>query len=319
MPSPQMMSTEQFAPRERVAVWREWMWNQFEGLECDVYGDTSFDGRLDVRHAGDVVLTRLEANRHRVTRTAPRPRASDSAYLKIVAPQHGSAAVVQQDRQSTVGAGSWTIYDTTDRYTVSCPQSSDHLVVMVPKTRLLIAGLPLGDVTARHVGGTVGISRITLETFRKTWQELPHMNAASAHGSGEVILQLVQMSLLELAGQRTESSQPGLQRELQRDRVRQVIARHLRDPGLGVNRLAELLNCSTRHLHSVFAGSGETLAESIQRQRLDACMRELRTPELAARSITEIALSWGFSNVSHFSRVFRAHAGCSPSEYRAAP
>lgn len=314
MSSPQTMSTEQFAPRERVGVWREWMWHQFGGLECDVYGDTSFDGCLDVRHAGDVVLTRLEANRHRVTRAVPLPRVSESAYLKIVAPQHGSAAVTQHDRQAAVGAGSWTIYDTTDRYTVASPQSSDHLIVMVPKARLLMAGLPLAELTARHVGGTIGISRVTLETLFKTWQELPHMNTSTAHGSGEVIMQLVQMSLLELTGQRTDQTQRGLLR----DRVRQVIAMHLRDPDLNVNRLAELLNCSTRHLHSVFAGSGETLAEGIQRQRLDACMRELRAPELAARSITEIALSWGFCNVSHFSRVFRAHTGCSPSEYRVA-
>ena len=35
-----------------------------------------------------------------------------------------------------------------------------------------------------------------------------------------------------------------------------------------------------------------------------------------ARPITDIALSWGFSNLSHFSRVFRDHTGCSPSKCR---
>ena len=34
------------------------------------------------------------------------------------------------------------------------------------------------------------------------------------------------------------------------------------------------------------------------------------------RPITEIALSCGFSNLSHFSRVFREHTGRSPSEFR---
>ncbi len=312
MSSAEHISTEQFAPREQVAVWRAWMWRLFGGLECDVYGDATFSGRVDVRHAGDVILTRLQANRHRVMRTESLARASDSAFLKIVAPLHGSAAVEQQGRQAAVGAGGWAIYDTTERYTVSSPQSSDHLVVMVPKSRLLIAGLQLGELTARHAGGALGISRVTLETLHKTWQELPHMNAASAHGSGEVIMQLVQMSLLELAGLRTERTQ----REALRDRVRQAIAQHLRDPALNVNRLAELLNCSRRHLHNVFAGSGLTLAELIQHQRLDACMRDLCAPDLTARSITEIALSWGFSNVSHFSRVFRVYTGYSPSEYR---
>jgi AraC-like DNA-binding protein len=34
------------------------------------------------------------------------------------------------------------------------------------------------------------------------------------------------------------------------------------------------------------------------------------------RPITDIALYWGFANLSHFSRVFREHKGMSPSEFR---
>jgi AraC-like DNA-binding protein len=45
-------------------------------------------------------------------------------------------------------------------------------------------------------------------------------------------------------------------------------------------------------------------------------VRELREDAQGTRPITEIALSWGFTNLSHFSRVFRDHAGMSPSEFR---
>jgi len=51
---------------------------------------------------------------------------------------------------------------------------------------------------------------------------------------------------------------------------------------------------------------------------LDACIRELQHPMAQTRPITDIALSWGFNNLSHFSRVFREHTGMSPSEFRAA-
>ncbi len=136
MPTAQQISTEQFAPREQVAMWREWMWRLFGGLECDVYGDNTFHGRVNVRHAGGVILTRLQANRHRVMRTESLARASDNEFLKIVAPLHGSATVEQHGRQAAVGAGGWAIYDTTERYTVSSPQPADHLVVMVPKATL---------------------------------------------------------------------------------------------------------------------------------------------------------------------------------------
>jgi hypothetical protein len=31
-----VVSTNDFAPRERVSVWREWIWRQFGGLESDL-------------------------------------------------------------------------------------------------------------------------------------------------------------------------------------------------------------------------------------------------------------------------------------------
>ena len=103
-----------------------------------------------------------------------------------------------------------------------------------------------------------------------------------------------------------------------RDRTRALIDAHLRDPALDVGFLAAQLNCSKRLLHAAHAGSAETLAVMIQRSRLEACMRDLRGPALADRTVTEIALSWGFNNASHFSRVFRAHVGMTPGAWRVA-
>ena len=74
-------------PRERGPAWCEWVYRHFGGLGSDLYGDeVPFDGHLAASRAGDVILTRLEANRHRVLRTAQMARLSDAAYLKIVAP-----------------------------------------------------------------------------------------------------------------------------------------------------------------------------------------------------------------------------------------
>jgi len=76
------------------------------------------------------------------------------------------------------------------------------------------------------------------------------------------------------------------------------------------------MNCSKRHLHKAFSAEDDTLAQYILRQRLQGCMRELGDPASAARTITEIAFSWGFNNTAHFSRVFREHTGQTPSAYR---
>ena len=51
-------------------------------------------------------------------------------------------------------------------------------------------------------------------------------------------------------------------------------------------------------------------------KRKGSPVRDLQQHSPHARPITDIALSWGFGNPSHFSRVFRDHTGMSPSEFR---
>jgi AraC-like DNA-binding protein len=262
--------------------------------------------------AGDVILTKLEANRHRVLRSPQLARTSESAYLKIVAPWRGSAEVEQQGRSACARDGGWVIYDTSGSYNIANPERSEHLIVMLPKDQMAERGVRLGELMARHVGGASGISRVALETMRSTYQELPHMSKDVARCAGELIMQLVRLSLLELAGQETALTQ----REALRDRIRGHVARHLRDPQLSIDGIARALNCSKRHLYNAFADDEQTIAGYILQQRLQASIRELRDGAAEARPITEIALSWGFSNLSHFSRVFREHCGMSASVFR---
>ena len=311
-PATTVVSTKNFAPLERAPVWREWVWKHFGGLESDLYGDTDFDGEMLSSRAGDVILTRLEANRHRVVRTPDMARASDAGYFKIVAPLQGRAGVQQMGRSAWVSPGGWTIYDTTGAYAVDNPERVEHLIVMLPKARLMERGLQMESLMARHVGGASGIARVALTTMRSTYQELPNMSAAAAHGAGELIAQLVSLSLIELSGHETAVTQ----REALKDRIRAYVALRLRDPALNIEQIAQALNCSKRHLHNAFAGEADTIANCILQLRLQACLHELQQTGPHACPITDIALSWGFSNVSHFSRVFRAHTGLSPSEFR---
>jgi AraC-like DNA-binding protein len=60
--------------------------------------------------------------------------------------------------------------------------------------------------------------------------------------------------------------------------------------------------------------SGKTLSEFLNHLRLQAACRELVESD---RSVLEIALGNGFTQVSFFNRLFRRLQKCSPTEYRA--
>ena len=305
------LSTDALPVKDRLGQWSEWITHQFGGLGLDHYGDTVFDGQMHSSRAGQVILTKLESSRHRVFRTPQMARTSEVPYLKIVAPWQGQAFVHQMQREAKADVGGWVIYDTTTAYESANPSRVEHLIVMVPKDQAVQKGLRLDGLMARRLGAG-GISRVALEAMRNTYLELPYMSERAALGAGEMIIDLVKLSLLELAGQETAQTQL----EALRDRIRHHVLKHLRDPDLNVDGIARALNCSRRHLYNAFAGEGESVAAYIQRMRLEACIKDLQASTTKARAITDIAVSWGFGNPSHFSRVFKEHTGASPSDFR---
>ncbi len=306
------MSTDLVAPRERVRYWSDWIDRVFCGLQSDVYGETDFDGHMATEQAGDVVLTRLEADRHRVLKNDRQVRGSDVGYLKIVAPYRGTAGVEQWGRQAWVTPGEWCIYDTTDSYRVANPVRVEHLIVMVPKAPLVERGLPLEKLMAQRLGSQGGISRLALQAMRGAWQELPSIAPSAARGVGETIIHLVQLSLLELAGRDSAPTQ----REALRESIKQLVARRLGDARLSVDAIAVELNCSRRQLYNAFGDEPDGVAGFILAQRLEACRRDFEDRHQDAISITEIALRRGFNHPAHFSRAFKARFGVTPSEWR---
>ena len=312
MSTARVLSTDGMPQQDTASAWCDWMALLFNGLQTDLYGDTRFEGHLCVASAGEVVLTRLDAGRHRDVRDSHRLRDSEEAYLKIVAPWSGTAQVHQNGQQASASNGSWVIYDTSQPYEVANPQHTEHLILTLPRRSIEQRGLRLEGLMGRNIGGSSGIARIALETMRSTYQELGTMSPPLAQRAGELLVDMVHLSLQELAGKATTRTQ----QQVLHDRICAYVAAHLRNPDLSVQTIATALNCSKRHIHNGFTGQDMSLGAFIQHSRLQLVMRELRQPELAQHTITDIAMACGFSSSAHFSRAFKAYTGMSPSEYR---
>jgi AraC-like DNA-binding protein len=94
------------------------------------------------------------------------------------------------------------------------------------------------------------------------------------------------------------------------------IDRHLADPGLSPETIATAHHISVRYLHKLFQDEGTTVGRWIQRRRLEECRRDLTHRVRGGGTIAAVAGRWGFPSAPHFSRVFRAAYGMSPSEWR---
>ncbi|MCP4231073.1 MAG: AraC family transcriptional regulator [bacterium] len=87
------------------------------------------------------------------------------------------------------------------------------------------------------------------------------------------------------------------------------------DSDLSLETLAGVAAFSPFHFHRIFkAFTDENLNEYVNRQRLELAASYLKhNPE---RTITDIALSCGFSSSSNFARAFKKYFGVSASEFR---
>lgn len=84
---------------------------------------------------------------------------------------------------------------------------------------------------------------------------------------------------------------------------------------LDLNDVAAASHFSRYHFHRIFnALVGETLNEYIRRKRLEMAIEMLIYHK--EKTVTDLALSCGFSSSSNFSKAFSNYFGCSPSEVR---
>lgn len=98
------------------------------------------------------------------------------------------------------------------------------------------------------------------------------------------------------------------------ERALRYIASHL-DGELGLAEVAKQAHLSEFHFHRIFSAVvGEPVGRYITRRRLEVAA--LRLAYEPARSVTDIALSSGYSSLSNFSKAFAGYFGVSPSRVR---
>jgi AraC family transcriptional regulator len=107
--------------------------------------------------------------------------------------------------------------------------------------------------------------------------------------------------------------EPGLLSPRVVDRVAQLIDAELHEP-LSLERLAAVVALSPYHFARAFkASTGMPPHRFVTHRRMERAMTLLTTTRA---SVMEVAYAVGFSNVSHFRRVFRGHTGFLPGAVR---
>ena len=309
---PRLLSTADVEARHRLAYWTDMICDTYVQLECDAEG--AIDGEIRADRLATLDLSRVTSTAQHVRRTPAKiARASEDYFLVSIQTQ-GCGVVSQDGRDAVLAPGDFALYDSTRPYDLRFDGPFQQYVLMLPGPTLRTALRQTDRLTAHAVRGDRGAGHLMINMIRTLAADIGTLAPESAVAVADSVTQIL---IAGLAALPAAQSQPVSQlTAYHREQIKALVRQRLRDPALCVADIARQLRLSPSTLHRAWTGEACSLSDWIWAQRLDAARRDLCDPALAARSVSEIAFSWGFNDAAHFSRAFRLRFGCSPRDLR---
>lgn len=233
-------------------------------------------------------------------------RRTDGEYTAVLLVRQGQEVFSQSGRQASIGPGSALIWDGV----VPGECHSDGLLVkttlFMPRDLFLEALPHLDALIVRPLAPTPSL-RLLFD-----WLQISMTSAVldkeAAATAGRVAIDLL-TSALGASSNMVLNTQA-----IRLMEIKAFIESQIADPGLTVEDIARANAVSTRYLHILFQGTGETCRQFLMRRRREAARQLLLSS--GTLSITEIAHRYGFDSPSSFSRAYRTAYGVSPREAR---
>jgi AraC-like DNA-binding protein len=302
--------------RERVDFWWEESWDAYHPLRIQSAARERFFARMWADQLGPLSFFRIAAAPNTMIRTSKAIAVADPECLHVSVMQRGQLDTAQDGRYAVTRPGDVVSYETSSPAIIRADAPFEVLVTRVPRHLLGREAEQIRRRTAVRIAGSQGMTRAAVGFLRGLFSGLEDgtITPADAPSAVDCVLDLVRGLHAGPTGAH-EPARIRTQAGIMLD-IKAFIEANLGNPGLGPEEIARASFISTRYLHKLFESEGTSVCRWVRSLRLERCRRDLADPALASRTILEIASQWGLTGPQHFSRLFRAAYGCSPSDYR---
>ncbi len=312
---PVVFDSAALAERDRYEFAREQYGRKALNVELEAQKDVPFRLRLRAREFGAVRVAIIQSTPYRVRRTRPLIVDGDDR-IGLVFPLSGRFGGEQGKRDVTVGRGQATTMLGNRTGWFGSPTGGAFLTVRASPTLFENTAPDLTPVTSgatiRPCAAGLGLLRSYLSLLNRSGTALsPHLEDAA----GRHIAELAAHAFCAEANRSTAPDGEGL-RAARSGAALDHIAAHFTDPGYTIAACAGHLGVSVRYLQIILEASGIKFGDELRRLRLERARALLSDPASAGHRITDIAMESGFSDISHFNRLFRAQFGDTPTGFR---
>jgi AraC-like DNA-binding protein len=239
-------------------------------------------------------------------------------FFVLAIQRRGRCTLRQQGREAVLATGDMALYQTALPYELAFDGAFRQTRVAIPAAPMRALSACVDALAGVALSGTqpqVALLGMMADCYFDTdYARLP--GAAAGHAATalrQALAGCLLTQLGELEAKRSKMSRYHM------DRIQQFALSRLGDNELSIAHVVEALDISAAHIHRLYAGEAQTFGAWLWETRVQLCHLALSNPSLAEQSISQIAFKFGFSHAAHFSRMYKARYGMTPSTWRNRP
>ncbi|EME19164.1 AraC family transcriptional regulator [Rhodococcus triatomae] len=307
-----------------VDVWRsedydhldrgDWWRAQVSAIHCPMSFSLSdnYQGTLEHQYSDTYQLVRWSGAAEVITRSASDVRRHPHGAYELLIPVKGEL-MLEQDRRAAMVTPTVMALTTLDTATdLRHGDGFSSVAFVIPRDRL-DARVPALPRAGTVLDATSGLGRIVVDVVGSLRRERYELNGSQFDAIADRIVDLVALAYNADTATPSVAVQEGLVTA-----IRRFVRENAHDPNLTGAVIAMRLGWSLRHVQAQLQRTGTTPSELIREERLALARLRLQDRGWSHQSVTQVAYSSGFGDLSTFSNAYRRAFGERPSDTRSA-
>jgi AraC-like DNA-binding protein len=311
---PFRFSTDDIAPKDRVAVWREVLGRVYLRLELDTFERKQPRATIEAHALGPVSLCFSETTAGSAARTKEliQDGNGDFRFLWVLGGRY--QCISEMGTGEVVCPDSGLLCSDMPRKIVY-PETSSVISLSIPRQNLTAAVRGLEGLPFRSIRNSQPL-RLLAGYIKLLHQEGPPREPALAHKLGQQLGDLAAFCLDPTLNRAAQSA--GSLKAVRLAAIRADVFANLGQVRLSAKTLAQRHGVSDRYIHRLFEETGQTFGDFVLEERLKRAYQLLIDPAESGKSVGEVAAEVGFGDLSTFHRTFRRRFGDTPRTIRQA-
>ena len=296
----------------KLQRWQTAIFETFGAVDTCVRDDLHFSGALRRVSFPNFELTDVRSSSESVRRTRRHLAGDKQEIVELLLIRQGNIQLDQYHRRSIHGAGTFTLLDLNEPYDWVHARPAHVIGIKLSRGALAERVGDLRPYVGSVRGTAAGLGRLTADFLELFAGQASTIGESAGPALERQFLDLTELLLI---AKDSEKSLPTMTpAEAIYSRALAFIDRHLSDPNLAPDDIAQAMPVSLRYLHAIFRSFGTSVCETILSRRLAFCHDCLSAdPQLR---IGQLAYRAGFRSHAHFSTAFKDKFGSSPRDFQ---